>query len=72
MKVFFPALFVAGGFFIVWIALLTALIRDWIDRACAYVAVTIVSILIYAAIVGLTFNEYATDYLPDYLIRLLM
>ncbi len=72
MKVFFPAAFVASGFSVVWIALMSALLKKWADRIWAYLIVGAASVMIYTLIVGLTFDEYAVDYLPDYLVKLFM
>ncbi|MCK4976758.1 MAG: hypothetical protein KAS36_07500 [Anaerolineales bacterium] len=72
MKVFFPAAFIASGFSVVWIALMSALLKRWADRIWAYLIVGAASVMVYTLIVGLTFDEYAVDYLPDYLVKLFM
>lgn len=72
LKVFFPAAFIASGFLVIWIALTSALLKRWADRIWAYLTIGAASVTIYTLIVGLTFNEYAIDYLPGYLVKLFM
>ena len=72
MEIFYPALFVAIGILIIWIPLLTALFKEWETRIYAYILTAAVAAIVYTTIVGFAFGEYATDYLPDYLVRLFM
>lgn len=72
MEIFYPAFVITVGFAAIWIALTTAIFKEWETRIYAYILTVAVAAIVYTTIVGFAFGEYATDYLPDYLVRLFM
>jgi hypothetical protein len=69
-QVFMPAAIAASVSFAASFTLLFLLIRRWSDRIWAFGVTSFLAVLVYVAVTGFTFGEYAHHYLPDYLWKL--
>jgi hypothetical protein len=69
-EIFEPAAFAAVAVFVLFNLFFFMVTKRFSDRLWSIGISAFLSVLIYTYIVGVVFEEYAIDYLPEYLFKL--